>query len=153
MLPTNRKSHGIPTTEVEGDFGVHFHYTAGLANEKFFYGLKDQKLLANTCDNCNFTYLPPKFFCEDCFAELGEEGYKEVGPGAELFSFSKVYVDKTGKRLTDPYFIGLVQVDGTNTKFFHRLVDISEPKMGMKLKPVWETERKGSLLDLKGFTA
>jgi len=153
MLPTKQDQHDKPTTEVKGGFPVTFHYTAGIAMEKFYYGLKDQKLLANTCDHCDFTYLPPRFFCEDCFAELGDENYQEVGPSGELLSFSEVFVDKRGDLLDSPYFVGLIKVEGTNTKFFHRLVNIDKPEIGMTVKAVWEDDRSGSYLDLKGFTS
>lgn len=151
MLPTKRNIHDAPTSEVEGDFPVHYHYTVGIAGEKFFYGLKDQKFIANTCNSCDMTYLPPKIYCENCFDELGEESYKEVGPEGELFSFTEVHYDHRGEKLDEPYFLGLIKVNGTDTTFFHKLANISDPKIGMKVKPVWEDSREGSLFDLKGF--
>jgi len=153
MLPTKRNHHGKPTTSVRGGFPVHFHYTAGEAGEKFFYGLKDQKFLATTCSSCDVTYFPAKLFCEDCFDELGEDAWKELEATGELFSFTEVFVDHRGDTLDEPYFLGLIKVKGSDTTFFHKLVDVSDPKIGMELKAVWNDDREGSLLDLKGFTA
>lgn len=153
MLPTKQDQHNKPTTSVRGGFPVHFHYTAGIAGEKFLYGLKDKKLLATTCGSCDTTYLPAKMFCEDCFDELGEDSWTELEQTGELFSFSEVFVDHRGNDLEKPYFLGLIKVKGSDTTFFHKLVDISEPVIGMEVKAVWADDREGSLFDLKGFTA
>ncbi len=93
MLPIRRNIHNAPTREIEGDFPVHYLYTVGISGEKFFKGLKEQKLIGNTCEACNFTYLPPKMFCEDCFDELGDETYKELKTEGEIVSFSQVFYD------------------------------------------------------------
>ena len=153
MLPTQQDQHNKPTTSIRGGFPVTFHYTAGVATEKVFYGLKDQKFLATTCNSCNITYFPGKMFCEDCFEEFDDNAWKELETTGELFSFTEVYIDHRGDKLTQPYFIGLIKVTGSDTYFFHRLVGISNPEVGMSVKAVWEEDRKGSLLDLKGFTA
>ncbi|MHA2503521.1 MAG: Zn-ribbon domain-containing OB-fold protein [Candidatus Kariarchaeaceae archaeon] len=153
MLPTQRDNHGAPTREIYGDFPVTFHYTAGIAGEKFLYGLKDQKFLATYCGDCDFTYFPAKMFCEDCFKEFDESDWKELELSGELFSFTKVYQGHDGSKLDEPYFIGLVKVSGSSTTFFHRLVDIADPKIGMAVKPVWATDRKANIMDLKGFTS
>lgn len=152
MLPTKRENQHMPRTEVEGDFPVHYIYTAGIAGEKFLMGLKEQKFLATDCPPCSMTYLPAKMFCEDCFVELGDDTYKEVGPNGEVFSFTEVFVDFRGDPLAEPYTVALVQIDGSSTKFFHKLVGVDNPSIGMKVKPVWASERKGSILDLEGFT-
>jgi uncharacterized protein len=151
MIPTKRNQKGMPTKEVHGGFPVHWLYTAGDVNEKFFYGLKDQKLIANTCETCNYTYLPPRMFCEDCFDELGESTYKELPLSGELVSFTEVYKDHKGKPLSQPEVIGLVKVDGSNSVFYHKLINTSNPSVGMKVKPVWSDNREGSLFDLTGF--
>ncbi|MHA2253337.1 MAG: Zn-ribbon domain-containing OB-fold protein [Candidatus Kariarchaeaceae archaeon] len=151
MLPTRRNIHDPPTREILGGFPVHYLYTVGISGEKFFKGLKDQKILGNTCNACNMTYLPPKMFCEDCFDELGEGTYKELGTEGELVSFSQVFYDHRGDKLSDPYFLGLIKVDGSNTTFFHKLLNSSEPKIGMRVKAVWNSERIASIFDLQGF--
>ena len=153
MIPTRRNIHDPPTREVKGGFPVHYIYTVGISGEKFFNGLKDRKLMANKCESCSMTYLPPKMFCEDCFDELGDNTYVELDQSAELFSFSEVYTDFRGNPVDTSYFMALVKVEGSSTTFFHQLVDVDNPSIGMKLKPVWNDERTGSLFDLKGFTA
>ena len=150
MLPTKRDQHKSPTTSVRGDFPVTYHYTAGISGEKFFLGLKDQKFLANTCNSCNMTYLPPKMFCEDCFDELGDDTYKVIETTGEVFSFTEVFYDHRGDKLKVSYFLGLIKVDGSTTTFMHKLL-MASPEIGMKVKVVWNNERVGSIMDIKGF--
>lgn len=152
MLPTRRHNHDPPTVEVKGDFPVHYIYTVGISGEKFFQGLKDKKLVANNCSSCNRVYLPPKLFCEECFDELGDDTYAELAQSAELFSFSQVYVDFRGNPLETPYTLGLFKVDGSTTTFFHKLINVDQPSIGMKVTPVWNDNRTASIFDLKGFT-
>ena len=115
--------------------------------------LKEQKLIGNTCESCSFTYLPPKMFCEDCFDELGDSTYKELKAEGELLSFSQVFFDHRGDKLSEPYFLALIKVDGSNTTFFHKLLNQNDPKIGMRVKVVWNSERNASLFDIEGFEA
>ncbi len=149
MIPKRRTMTDAPTHEVKGDFPIHFHYTVGIVGEKFFYGLKDKKMLAVTCPDCSTTYFPPKMYCEDCFTELTDLEFKELPQEGTLESFTKVFLDHRGNPLDEPYHLGLIKVDGSDTYFFHRV--FGEPEIGMKVKALWNDERKGSLFDLKGF--
>ncbi|MCH8906579.1 MAG: hypothetical protein IH840_05775 [Candidatus Heimdallarchaeota archaeon] len=153
MLPTKRDQQGVPTTEVWGDFPVTYHYTVGISGEKFFEGLKNQKLVANTCNSCNKTYLPPKLFCEDCFDELTDDSYKEIKASGKLVSFTEVFLDHRGDKLSDPYFLALIQLNGTDTTFFHKLINTNNPTIGGNVTAVWNDTRSGSLFDLNGFQA
>jgi uncharacterized OB-fold protein len=90
-------------------------------------------------------------FCEDCFEELGEGTYKELRTEGEIVSFSQVFYDHRGDKLSEPYFLGLIKVDGSNTTFFHKLVNSSDPKIGMRVKTLWNSERTASIFDLQGF--
>lgn len=153
MIPNKRNQKDKHTTAVDGDFPVHWLHTAGDVNEKFFYGLRDQKMIANKCASCDYTYLPPRMFCEDCFEELGDDTYTELSANGELFSFSEVFIDKEGNKYDTPVMMGLIKVEGASTTFYHKLLNIAEPSVGMKLKAVWAENREGSLLDLAGFEA
>ena len=57
----------------EGDVEADYIYTSGVAGERFFVALRDEgRMLASRCAACKLDYLPPRMFCEDCFAELTE---------------------------------------------------------------------------------
>ena len=63
----------------EGDVEADYIYTSGVAGERFFVALRDEgRMLASRCTACMLDYLPPRMFCEDCFAELTEIGRAHV---------------------------------------------------------------------------
>ena len=63
---------------------------------------------------------------------------------------------------TKPPFIGaLIKLDGTDVNFLHLIggFDLSDPehvrktvKNGMKVKALWNDEKKGTIMDIKYFT-
>ena len=54
--------------------------------------------------------------------------------------------------LDEPVFYGLVRLDGADTVFLHRLIDLGgDPEIGMRLRAVLATERDGSIFDVEGF--
>ncbi len=151
MIPTRRHMHEAPTREIIGDFPVHYLYTVGIAGEKFFKALKEKRIIGNKCESCDRTYVPPKIYCEDCFDELGDDSYKDMEAKGTLFSFTEVFYDHRGDQLKTPYYLGLIKIHGSHTTLFHRLVNLTEPSIGMDLKAQWNEKRVGSIFDLVGF--
>ncbi len=151
MLPKRRTMTDAPTHEVRGGFPVHFHYTVGIVGEIFFNGLKEKKLLGVTCKECSTTYFPPRMYCEECFTELTDEEFKVLEQQGTIESFTKTYKDHRGNPLAEPYFLALIKIKGSDTVFFHRLINVDEPKIGMTVKPVWNETTKASLFDIVGF--
>ena len=48
-----------------GDIPIHHRYTMGVAGERFFRAMRDEKrLLASRCPGCRTAFLPPKMYCE-----------------------------------------------------------------------------------------
>ena len=52
-----------------------------------------------------------------------------------------------------PYYLGLIKVQGSDTTFLHKLVNVSEPRIRMELKPLWNDTRTGTIFDLQGFVS
>lgn len=135
---------------VSGGMPVGFHYTPGVGNTAFFEALRDRGvLLGSRCAACEFTYLPARIFCERCFAELAAD--TECGPGGTLESFTTGHVDIDGGPLEKPVTIGLVKLDGADTLLMHRMLDVGPWQIGSRVEAVLASERKGSILDLRGF--
>jgi uncharacterized protein len=138
----------------DGDLPVRHRYTPGVAGEAFFTALKDRGvLLGSRCANCDYTYVPPRMFCERCFGELTAD--TEVGPGGELVSFTILFEGIEGEPLEVPAVIGAVRLDGADAVLIHRVLDLTdEPleigeRVEVALRP--EAERTGSILDIEGF--
>ena len=140
----------IKTKKWDGEIPVHYLYTYGIAGEKFFREIKDKgTFVATKCDKCNVTYVPPRIYCERCFAELKD--YKDVGTKGTIETYTICSESLDGKRLPKPEIIACIRIDGTDGGLIHRL---SEPsKIGTKVEAVFAepSKRTGSINDILYF--
>lgn len=137
-----------------GQLPVESLYTAGVAGERFLLGLKEGKFLANYCDNCDFTFLPPKLYCEFCFKEIPDEEWKEVENRGILLSYTFTHIDTQGNKLENPIIMGIIKINGTDTAFVHKLLDkVEDIEIGMEVEAVFapKDRRRGSINDIVGF--
>lgn len=138
----------------QGEIPVQGRYTYGLAGEKFFREIMENgRLLGTHCPECDYTYVPPTFYCERCFAKLEE--WVEVGPEGTVQSFTVLLVAPDGSPLEEPDILALIQLDGADSMVVHRLgkVGLDELAIGMRVKAVFKPkkEREGSILDIVHF--
>jgi uncharacterized OB-fold protein len=138
-------------TKIPGELSVSFRYTPGVGNTAFFEALRDRgEFLGSRCNTCGVTYLPARIFCERCLAEL--EPAVSCGPEGVLTSWTVAHVDVDEGPLGQPVFYGLVRLDGADTVFLHRLIDLeAEPQIGMRVRAVLAPVRDGSIMDVDGF--
>jgi uncharacterized OB-fold protein len=145
------------TTELtywEGEIPVNFLYTTGRAGEAFFKAIGRGKLLAAKCDACDVTYVPPKTYCERCFARL-EGSYREVAAKGEVHAFTICHKKMDGTPSEKPIVMAVVKIDKTDGFLVHYLGEVKpkDVRIGMPVKAVFASkkERKGSILDIKYF--
>jgi uncharacterized protein len=141
----------VTVRKVAGELPVRFRYTPGVANTAFLEALRDRGvLLGCRCEACGVTYLPARLFCERCFAELSAD--IECGPQGELISWTVGHVGIDDEPLELPVTIGLVKLDGADTVLMH-VLDVEEPRIGMRVRVELREDRTGSILDIKGFAS
>jgi uncharacterized OB-fold protein len=138
----------------EGAIPVRHRYTPGVAGDAFFSALRERGvILGSRCEDCSYTYVPARLFCERCFAELAAD--VEVGPGGQLVSFTIGFVGIEGEPLDVPATFGLIRLDGADAVLVHRVVETGdEPlEIGQRVEAVVRpaAERSGSILDIEGF--
>ena len=138
----------------QGEIPLYQVYTAGLAGERFLREIMaNARFLGTRCRPCNYTYLPPRAYCERCFAALDE--WVEVGHRGTLRAHTVAHFDMRGRRLDPPAVIGLVQLDGADGLLVHYLrgVQPGEVKAGLRVRAVFKprARRRGSILDIQGF--
>lgn len=139
---------------VDGTFPVQFIYTAGVAGEVFGKALRDKEsFLGARCDSCAVTYVPPRTYCERCFARI--EATRKVGPQGEIVSFTESHLGPHNERLADPETWGLIRLDGADTVLVHRLTakDPSRIAIGARVKPIFrpKKDRTGVITDIESF--
>lgn len=139
-----------------GTMPVEFLYTPGAAGLRFFQTLKRRGTLAVThCAECTVTYLPPRLYCENCFADLGS-AWQEVPGRGRVHTFTLVHVDREGRRLERPEIVAFVRIDGTDGGLVTRLVNVaaSDVRLDMPVEMVVQPprRRRAVLADIVGFT-
>jgi len=146
---------GVEPRVWKGTMPVQFLYTAGVAGERFFQTLKRKGVfLATRCEECRVTYLPPRIYCEQCFADLSET-WRAVAPVGRVHTYTLVQVDREGHPLPSPEVVAFVRIDGTDGGFVTRLLDVppSDARIEMPVEVVLRPPRKrrGILDDIIGF--
>ncbi len=140
-----------------GTIPVQFLYTAGVAGERFFQTLRTKGVFAvTTCAECRITYLPPRLYCERCFADLSET-WKDVPPTGRVHTYTVVHQDEDGRPLDHPQIVAVVRIDGTDGGLVGRLLDVRPQDVRLEL-PVEAVllaprRRRGTLDDIAGFAA
>ncbi|MGC9148386.1 MAG: Zn-ribbon domain-containing OB-fold protein [Sulfolobales archaeon] len=127
-----------------------YHYTAGPLGTKWLDALKDGKLKAARCSRCGTIYIPPKIYCPKCYSEATD--LVEINDTGYIESYAIIYRDNQGRKLEKPEIIALIRFPGVYGGLIHRVnIDPKEIKIGIKVKPVFRKERRGSINDIEYF--
>jgi len=137
-----------------GDMEADYIYTLGVAGERFFKEIKEnEKIMGAKCPCCNIVYVPPRMYCEKCFAKLGE--WVNVGKRGVVHTFTVATIDVDGKKLEKPMIYALIKFDGACGGLIHKIGETKPEnvKIGLKVEAVFKPshERKASINDIKYF--
>jgi len=139
---------------IPGHWDISFQYAAGATGSEFLRRLRDEKRISGVqCPQCRRVILPPRGFCDRCFAAV--EGWVDVGPRGRIEAFTITTEAFLG--LPDPpYAIAYVALDGASTAMvnFVRGVDLSDVHeaaralaVGTRVTVGWSRRRKGRVTD------
>lgn len=154
MSLLHRIRHADDALNWHGDMPTQGRYTVGIAGETFFRAIKDDgQFLATVCLDCDITYMPPRLYCEQCFAHLDE--WLEVDPLGHVHTFTVVHQNLDEEPLPDPQIMAFITLDDTDGGLVHYLgeVEAEEVYLGMPVEAVFKNadEREGSITDVKYF--
>ena len=153
-MPLDKITQVSQTKPWHDEIPVYAQYTFGIAGERFFREIKDRGRITGTkCTGCDLTYVPPRIYCERCFAELTE--WVVIPNRGVVHTFTVSHVDLDGNRLKEPLIVALVRFDGVYGGLVHRMggVEPEEVSIGMPVEVVLKpkTKRVGSILDINYF--
>lgn len=140
--------------EVDQRIRAHSTYYAGRIGSRFYTELRDRKrILGSRCEECGKVYWPPRQTCGRCFSLLGEDRLVEIGPLGTLETYTTVRYSEPVHPRKAPFVYGIVRLDGADTGTAHFIgeADPGELRIGMRLEPVFEEDRKGNILDIRHF--
>lgn len=139
-----------------GQLFIPYRFEAGRTGSKFLRELRDKKrIMGLECTKCNKIYVPPRSTCKECFSSLDK--WVEVGTEGKLLTYTVLRTPRHAQQeLLDrhlPIAYGIIKLDGSDTGFVHLLgeVDLDKIRVGMKVKAVFEEDRRGSILDINYF--
>lgn len=143
-------------TVASGEAFQPFRYSVGAFGSRFLAELRDRKrFLAARCGSCGKAYVPPRPVCGPCYRPIDE--WKEVGPEGVITAFTILrfaFVDpETGEKKPVPYGYGFIRLDGADTQLQHflELDPARPPRIGARVRPVFEETRRGNLRDIRHF--
>lgn len=148
---------GFPIIEAEAK--VTYELAQGATWHRFFEGLRQAKVLANRCPSCQRVLVPPRGFCPRCFVEMDE--WVELPQEGVLVGWCLTEMGYFGQPTEPPFVTGVVNLDGADCGFIHLVggIDLSEEaavrkavRNGMRVKVIWNTEKRGCIMDIRHFT-
>lgn len=152
----DRLDHLHRAKAIEGDLPFFSIYTVGIGGERFFRALKDEgKILGTHCATCDVMYVPARFYCERCFAHLGDTAWFDAGTMGSVHTFTVMHIGLDGTPLDAPRILAFIEIGDTDGGLVHDLgeVDPDEVYIGMTVEAVLKSmeERTGSITDIQYF--
>jgi len=134
-----------------GDMETDYVYTLGVAGERFFKELKKGKIMGAKCPCCGIVYVPPRMYCEECFAKLEE--WVDVGKKGTVHTFTVASIDIDGSQLEKPVIYALIKFDETHGGLIHKIEKTDTVGIGMKVEAMFKPpeKRKASINDIAYF--
>ena len=134
---------------------IQYAWDTGQAIGRYLEELKNGRLIARRCNNCQRIMIPPRMFCERCFRPTHD--WVVVKDTGTVNTFSLSYVSWDVRRLKKPEIPAVIEIDGApkGMGILHVLGNV-KPKavrIGMKVRAVWKPaqQRTGSITDIAYF--
>lgn len=137
---------------IKGDIKVNYEWSLGKAGERFFTELRDhKKIMGAKCRQCGRILVPPRIFCEECFVDDME--WVQVEPRGTLLTFGDCYFSTDGKKLKDPWMLGIIRLNGSDGGLIHFIGEArpEELHIGMPMEIVFKDKPEGNILDILYF--
>jgi len=137
---------------------IPYEIAAGPTWTRFFEGFRQEKIYGTRCRKCKRVLVPARSFCPRCFVDTDE--WIEISQEGSIVSWALTEYEYYGMPTKPPFIGALIRLDGTDSNFLHLIggFDLSDPefvrktvKNGMKVRAVWNKEKKGHIMDIKYF--
>jgi acetyl-CoA C-acetyltransferase len=139
---------------VEEPLDLRYAWDPGEAMGAFLEGMRDGRVLATVCSQCERTLVPPRKFCERCFRPT--DTWTDVEAVGTVQTFSICHVRWDMVPLDPPELPAVIRLDDASQGgFLHTLgeVDPGRVTIDLAVEAVWKPleHRSGSILDIAYF--
>ena len=96
----------------------------------FWNGLKQRKLLAQTCKKCEEVFFPPRGRCPVCSSN--DFKWEELSGKGELYSWTEIHMPPLAS--SEPYLLGIINLQEEVGRIITRIeVEPDKLTIGMKM--------------------
>lgn len=139
---------------LEADFQLGFTYTRSPGNimGKFLAALKQRQLYGIRAGDGKVLFPPTEYDPRNSDALDDFVPVKDTG---KLLYWTWIEKPRDHHMIEHPFAFGMVQLDGADTPFLHRIFADSADALsaGMPVQVQWEENRVGAITDIRGFVA
>ncbi|GAA0448642.1 Zn-ribbon domain-containing OB-fold protein [Actinoplanes campanulatus] len=134
-----RESVTIMTTPIR----LHYQHTTSAEEDRYLRALEQGRIIGQRCPACRKVYVPPRVCPADGVAP---DEVVEVADRGMVTTFCVVNVPFAGQRLTPPYVVAQVLLDGADIPISHLIlgVEAGDVRMGMRVAAVWRDRSRWS---------
>ena len=112
---------------------------------KFYEGLKEGKVYATKCKDCEKVYFPPMVDCPECLT-TGLD-WIELSSDAEIETFTHVVIRPTTFQQYKPYTVAIGRLkEGVKVLAWLTGFKLSEVRVGMKAKLIAKVTPEGNAI-------
>jgi len=154
MLRRNAKGNLVLETEAI----IPYELAVGDTWNRFFDGMRNEKIYGTMCPKCKRVLTPARKFCPRCYVDMDE--WVELGNEGEVFCWSLTNYRFFGMPTDPPFITGFIKIDKSDNLFVHLIggFDMSDldwikkkMKRGTRVSAVWENVKTGCIMDIKYF--
>ncbi|GAA1638021.1 Zn-ribbon domain-containing OB-fold protein [Actinoplanes couchii] len=115
---------------------LHYTHTTSVEEDRYLRALAEGRIVGQRCPACCKVYVPPRVCPADGVAP-GE--VVEVTDKGTVTTFCVVNVPFAGQRLTPPYVVAQVLLDGADIPIPHLILGVpsDQVRMGLRVSAVW----------------
>ncbi len=125
-----------PVTIMTTPIRLHYTHTTSAEEDRHLRALAEGRIIGQRCPACRKVYVPPRVCPADGVAP-GE--VVEVAGRGTVTTFCVVDVPFAGQRLTPPYVVAQVLLDGADIPIPHLILGVpaADVRMGLRVRAVW----------------
>ncbi|MEV0899142.1 OB-fold domain-containing protein [Actinoplanes sp. NPDC049802] len=127
---------GEPVTIMTTPIRLHYTHTTSAEEDRYLRALAEGRIIGQRCPACRKVYVPPRVCPADGVAP---DEVAEVSDRGMVTTFCVVNVPFAGQRLTPPYVVAQVLLDGADIPISHLILGVAagDVRMGMRVAAVW----------------
>ena len=127
-----------PVKFIEQTVSLDYERPLTLATREYLDAIREGRIIAHRCPECDRVYTPPKGYCPICTVPHGKDNEIELSSTGTLVGFTILNPDSLHQG-EDPIVRGTVRLDGSEVSITGELTDVKpdDAHPGIRLRAVF----------------